>query len=102
MNTHKQEERATTSPRPVRVSEGVLVTFGHVIATNFMFTFFLTWVREGRHHHFILNAQDVPESAIPNEPPPETGEKGGTVMTSGSRRLVTACGTSEEVGLLPG
>ena len=25
----------------------------HVMQTNYMFTFFLTWVREGRYHPFI-------------------------------------------------
>ena len=53
----------------------------HVMPINFMFTFFLTWVREGRHHPFISNAQDVQERAIPIESPQGTGEKGGTVMT---------------------
>ena len=51
-------------------------------ATNYMFTFFLTWVREGRHHPFISHAQDVQEGAIPNQPPRQgAGEKGGRQMT---------------------
>ncbi len=51
-------------------------------ATNYMFTFFLTWVREGRHHPFIRMPRTCRKVRSQNQPPrQEAGEKGGRRMT---------------------
>lgn len=59
MTVSKLEERISTALQPVGTSEGFPRHFSARHATNYMFTSFLTWVREGRHYPFILNAQDV-------------------------------------------
>jgi hypothetical protein len=60
-------------PRGRGDERGICSRFSlHVMPMNYMFTFFLTWALpnpEGRHHPFLLNAQDVQESAIPNKSP---------------------------------
>ncbi len=40
----------------------------HVLQTNYMFTFFLTWGQGGPPSFIYRIAQDVQEGAIPNRP----------------------------------